>query len=260
MAHPDSHRIDLWCTFCDAIDDAALLARYRGLLSEAECHQQDSFHFARDQHRYLVTRALVRTTLSQYADIAPELWTFTTSAHGRPAISNEDPRARTLSFNITHTDELVVLGVTHDRELGIDTEEYRNRRVALEIADRYFSAEEVADLYDQPPAGQPERFFRYWTLKESYIKARGLGLSIPLDQFSFRFSDRDCIRMSTSAQLNDAPSNWQFWQWSLASAHLLAVCARRLPGPSTLVLRQIIPLQSQSDMPSTLLGHTGSDA
>lgn len=259
MSRPDPHQIDLWCTFCDLVSDDATLGRYRRLLSEAERRQQERFHFARDRHRYLITRALVRTTLSRYVDLAPEAWTFAKGSHGRPEIANDDARIRGLCFNISHTDKLVVVGITHHRALGIDTENARDRRAALDIADRFFSRQEVADLRALPLERQQEAFFRYWTLKESYIKARELGLSIPLDLFSFHFPTRHRIEMTVDAKLNDDAANWQFWQAALNSDHLLAVCARRLPGASVLVLQQVIPLVSQSGMTCTDLSSSSPD-
>src|SRR6185369_13352532 len=142
--HPD--KIELWLAFCDEIADERLLADYRRLLIAEERQKEARFHFARDRHRYLITRALVRSVLSRYAAVAPPDWRFVEDAYGRPQIVNEDPAARRISFNISHTHNLVVLGVTCDRALGVDTEDVHTRRADLGIADHYFAADEVAQL------------------------------------------------------------------------------------------------------------------
>jgi len=256
-------QIDIWCAFCEAITEPRLLQRYRELLSEAERRQQDRFHFEQDRHRYLITRALVRTTLSRYADIAPQRWTFVPNAHGKPSISNEEVRG--LAFNLSHTGKLVALAVARDCELGIDTEDLLRSSPALELAERYFAPEEAASLRALPAERQPERFFQHWTLKESYIKARGKGLSLPLDQFAFHFPQPGEVRLTLQPALLDAAENWRFWLWwvdsgkplgeaTLMGQHMLALCARRGGNAAHRpTLRQVVPLVSEGQVRSTLI-------
>lgn len=258
-------RIDIWCAFCEGISDPELLEHYRRLLTDAERGQQARFHFESDRHRYLITRALLRTTLSRYADMAPEEWTFVTNAHGRPAISNSGITG--LTFNLSHSRKLVALAVARHCEVGVDTEDTLSRSAPpLEIANRFFAPEEVFSLRALPEDRRLQRFFQYWTLKESYIKARGRGLSLPLDQFAFHLDDTDEIRLTVQPQLQDAADNWDFWQWWVQSEHaagdatsqprqhMLALCAqRRREEPLQLVLREIVPLRSETDLSSTLI-------
>jgi 4'-phosphopantetheinyl transferase len=258
-------QVDIWCAFSESITDPSLLERYHELLTDAERRQQSRFHFAHDRHRYLITRALVRTTLSRYADVAPESWTFVPNSYGRPAIGNEATQVRGISFNLSHSRGLVVLAVTRDQELGVDTEDM-TRAPPLEIADRFFAPAEVASLRAQPPECQPHRFFQYWTLKESYIKARGMGLSLPLDAFAFHFSPPDRVRLTIEPQLQDAPERWRFWQWwawsSQASSpepaqrqHMLALCVERVAAepPPRLVMKEIVPFGSEGELPTQWL-------
>ena len=115
-----SRPIYLWCTFYSDLEDEALLREYRSLLSEAERQQELRCHFARDRRRYLVTRALVRTVLSRYTAIAPSEWTFAVNDYGRPLIANTAWAARQISFNVSHTDSLIILAVAQGHELGVD--------------------------------------------------------------------------------------------------------------------------------------------
>src|ERR1700760_2923006 len=132
--------IHLWLAFYDEINDERLHAAYRKMLAAAEREQEPRFYFARDRRRYLVTRALVRTVLSRYVPMPPSEWTFSTNAYGRPAIAN--PQAGDLTFNISHTHSLIVIGVTRGRALGVDVENVRAREVSIDIADHYFAPEE----------------------------------------------------------------------------------------------------------------------
>ncbi|MGH8238717.1 MAG: 4'-phosphopantetheinyl transferase family protein [Steroidobacteraceae bacterium] len=221
----DSGHIQLWLAYLGEITDPRLLAEYRVLLSEEELQKQRRFCFERDRRRYLVTRAMVRTVLSKYADVVPRDWKFAVNPCGKPAIATGQVAARGLEFNVSHTDSLVVLGVTRECALGVDVENVRARQVDMEIADRYFASEEVAALRALPCEKQPLRFFEYWTLKESYIKARGMGLSIPLDRFAFHLEESGRIGLTIDASLGDLPERWRFWQFQLEPGHLAAVCA-----------------------------------
>ena len=230
MEQIDSLHIHLWLAFLDEIRDPRLLDEYRRLLSEEELEKQRRFHFERDRHRYLVTRAMVRTVLSRYAEVEARQWRFVANAYGRPSIAPEHVHA--IEFNVSHTGGLVVMGVARERAIGVDVELVRGSEVDIEIADRYFAPVEVAALRTLPRDRQQRRFFDYWTLKESYIKARGMGLSIPLDRFAFHFADAKRTRFTVDARIGDRAGRWRFWQLESGRGHLAAVCVGRGSGPS----------------------------
>lgn len=223
----DDNGIDVWLAFYHEMDDERLLASLRGCLNDAELLQEPRFYFADDRKRYLVTRALVRHVLSRYADVAPAAWTFSNNAYGRPRIADVHAAARGLSFNVSHTRGLIALGVTRDRELGVDVEHTTQREVSTDIADRFFAPAEVDALSTVPASGRQDRFFEYWTFKESYIKARGMGLSIPLDKFSFHFPHERAVQLAIEPELGDDANRWTFWQYRPAPHYLLAICAER---------------------------------
>lgn len=252
MLEAGHDRIDLWLAHSDEIKDPSLLARYRQLLTEEELRQERRFHFSKDQHRYLITRALVRTVLSAYVALPPEQWRFTANAYGKPAIADIHPDAQCLSFNLSHTQGLVVLGITKATALGIDTENTVSRRAPLDVASHFFSASEVAALNELDTCDRNQRFFQYWTLKEAYIKARGMGLSIPLNQFSFHLPAMPTdspASISFQPELNDAPERWRFWQIRASASHLIAICAER---PAALCqqlnIHKVVPLVSRTAM------------
>ncbi|MGH8258906.1 MAG: 4'-phosphopantetheinyl transferase family protein [Steroidobacteraceae bacterium] len=234
--------IHLWLAFYDDITDARLHARYRALLSDAERSQEPKFYFERDRKRYLVTRALVRTVLSRYAPIAPQEWIFSTNAYGRPQVANVEAQGAYLSFNVSHTYGLIALAVASEIELGVDVENLRARAAMIDVAERFFSREEAAALAAVPQASQHDRFFEYWTLKESYIKARGMGLSIPLEKFTFRYPREGRIELATHPELGDDPAHWRFWQFRPSPEYVLALCAARgnATAPAVLV-RKVVP-------------------
>jgi len=254
-------QIDLWFLFTDKVATASeLTVRYRDFLDEEERRQEQRFHFARDRHRYLLTRALVRTVLSRYIPVSATDWRFEPSAYGRPIIANDHELARELSFNISHTDGLIVLAVTRGGAVGVDLE-CRGRDADLEVADRYFSPMEVRALRSLPLEAQRHRFLDLWTLKESYIKARGMGLSIPLDKFSIDLDRATSSAIIFDGDFDDEPGRWRFYQLYPSQEHLGALCVQRHLGmPARLVARNIVPLISDRifDCPIVALGEEQS--
>lgn len=246
--------IHLWLAFYDEINDASLHSAYRELLNAAEKAQEPRFYFARDRQRYLITRALVRTVLSRYVSIRPQEWIFSTNAYGRPEVVNAQARAEWLSFNISHTHSLIVLGVTKRRALGVDVENVSAREAAIEVADRYFAPQEVAVLLAAPRDQQQYRFFEYWTFKEAYIKARGMGLALPLDKFSFHYPGHHEVEIAIQPELEDDSARWQLWQFRPMPEYLTAICAERARGESLkLVVRRTIPMRSEKHLTFELL-------
>ncbi len=250
LAHGDIH---LWLAFPNAIQDPDLLDSYKQILTKEERDQQQRFHFPEDRHRYLVTRVLVRTVLSRYSMTPPESWCFTKNAYGRPEIISESVYEKSLSFNISHTKDLILCGISQHQTLGVDTENTHCRQAPVEVGN-YFSRQELSALSNLPKQLQHERFFHYWTLKEAYIKARGMGLSLPLDQFSFNFPDHQQVQVEFDSRMNDSAKHWSFWLLKLSKSHLGAVCAQRLPGVAQeLIVKRTIPLESETSFSCLIL-------
>lgn len=242
IMQPTSPEIHVWLAFWEAINDECLLEAYRDLLNAAEKVEESRFCLARDRHRYLVARALLRTVLSRYASVDPKDWVFSTDAYGRPHIVNTQAADGCLSFSVSHTQRLIALGVAKGRSLGVDVENFATRDWSIDVANHYFAPQEVAALREAPHHQRRYRFFEYWTFKESYSKARGMGLSLPLDRFSFHFADDRAVDLAIDPALGDDSSRWQLWQFRPTSEHLLAVCAEKLNGqPTRVQVRETIP-------------------
>jgi 4'-phosphopantetheinyl transferase len=251
--------IHLWLADYEQISEESLHVAYRELLNDAERQQEPRFYFARDRRRYLVTRALVRTVLSRYAAVDPKEWVFATNAYGRPEAVNEAARDAGLTFNISHTHSLIALAVTRSRALGIDVENFRAREVSVDLARHYFAPQEVAALNAVPQAEQQHRFFEYWTFKEAYIKARGMGLSLPLDKFGFHYADEQSVEIAIDGELSDDEARWQFWQFRPWPDYLVALCAERVGDASPrLMVRQAVPMLSEKPLVPQILRHSGN--
>lgn len=223
----DPRQVHLWHLRVPEQDDAACEKAIMALLTPEEREKHGRFHFARDRRRYLMTRGLIRTLLSRYAPVEPRDWIFENNAYGRPRIVNALPQARRLRFNLSHSASLVVAALTVEREVGVDVE-HTARNAPLDVAEHFFSAKEAQALKQLPASLQPSRFWDLWTLKESYIKARGMGLSIPLDRFSFGLDEGDGTTIAFEHDLDgDSPGRWRFWRMQPDDAHAVALCLER---------------------------------
>jgi len=214
------NEIHVWMTKPqELLGNDELLLRYSTLLNATEKVKQQRYKFAKDRHDALITRAFIRDLLSYYADIAPQDWQFDKGEKDKPEVVNAPMPLR---FNISHTKNLIVCAVTLTDDIGCDVENTSRTNDVLAIAERYFSAKETTELFSLPGEQQRNRFFDYWTLKESYIKAWGLGLAIPLADFSFTINDKvqiknemfaikDDISLSFAAHREDEPQIWRSW-------------------------------------------------
>ena len=242
--------IELWCARCDELRTPELLERYAALLNREEREQHQRFQFAKDRDLYLITRAMQRVVLSRYVDLPPEQWQFTKNKYGRPEIARHYQDGNPISFNLSHSESLIVMGVAHNAGIGVDTEFIEHDPAALQLANTVFSDKETAALANLPGAELMQRFYQYWTLKEAYIKARGMGLALPLDKMVFDFIDPEKLVLRLDPTLIDQSSRWHCWQFRLFNDYAVAVCTERRKNLSReLVVRKIIPLESEQFIP-----------
>jgi 4'-phosphopantetheinyl transferase len=229
-----SGEIHVWSAHDQQIGDASLLALYRSWLSTEETARMARFMFERHRHQYLITRALLRSTLSQYAPwVAPHQWVFASNAWGKPAIVAP---AVPIAFNLSHTEGLVVLALTRESSVGIDVES-RHRVIDSDLVDRFFSADEVRYLSSLPAADRASAFITLWTLKEAYIKACGQGLSIPLDSFSFALATPGQIGFSCQTLAPSEARRWRFWQWENGPFALSLGCCSQSQHPHAMAVQ-----------------------
>lgn len=239
--------VHVWLAKPEAIAEEQHVARCRAILSKKEEYRYGRYIFDRDRHLFLVAHALVRTSLSRYAAVAPAAWTFSLGPYGRPELAGAHGELG-IRFNLSHTHGLAACAIGLQHDLGVDVEWLARQSETSSIAHRYFSKDEVAALRSLPPDKQRQRFFCYWTLKEAYIKARGMGLAIPLGSFSFELDRQapmhDTIGIAFGEDLEDCPDAWRFHLRTLGPehSHMMAL-ARKAParGPLKPLVWHTVP-------------------
>jgi 4'-phosphopantetheinyl transferase len=150
-------------------------------LSPEERNRASRYHFGVDRDRFIVARGLLRTLLATYLGVQPSAVEFSYNEFGKPCLAAKGNRE--LCFNLSHSGDLAVFAFAR-AEVGIDIERIRPDFAREEIAERFFSPEEVKALRDLPAELQPLGFFNCWTRKEAYIKGCGQGLTMPLSAFA----------------------------------------------------------------------------
>jgi 4'-phosphopantetheinyl transferase len=200
--------VDVWFARTGRLSDPALLERFERLISADERVRRDRFVCAADRELFLQTRGMVRTILSRYTGMRPEDCAFETAPGGRPRLAGEAARAG-VDFNVSHTRGLIAIAVARDVRVGIDVEA-TGRPWSENLPARFFAPAEASALDELPPSGRQVRFYEYWTVKEAYLKARGLGLALPLDGFVVTFPPNAPPAIAFIS-IDDRPERWQLF-------------------------------------------------
>ena len=175
---------------------------YKDILSPDERERANRLRSENDQRRFIVSRGLLRKSLSNYLKAPPSEIEFSYNKYGKPGIRSEH-NLENIKFNVSHSKNLVVYAITQNREVGIDLEYIRKVNKADKIVKRFFTEEE-AKFYDSQPEDKKElAFFTLWTRKEAYSKARGMGIGLPGKKFDLNLIQR--------AQSNITKNNESDW-------------------------------------------------
>jgi 4'-phosphopantetheinyl transferase len=193
-----------------------------GYLTADERHRADRFHFERDREHFIVARGILRDILGRYVDVEPGHLRFCYGKYGKPGLST-DPGTDPIRFNVSHSKGLALFAVTYGREVGVDVEWIRPGLIEEQIPERFFSANEVRVLRSLPRELQTEAFFNCWTRKEAYIKAKGEGLSMPLDCFDVSLAPGEAAALLSTRGDADEASRWSLSELDVAPGFAAAL-------------------------------------
>ena len=159
-------------------------------LSIDELKRAEKFYYRKDCEQFIVARGLLRAILSRYLNLEPDQLSFCYNPYGKPSLVTLSGKNK-INFNLSHSHGLVLYAITRGREIGIDIEHIRPDLVNEEIVKRFFSYREITFLHALPANMRRKAFFKYWARKEAYIKAKGKGLSFPLNQFDVSLASEE---------------------------------------------------------------------
>ena len=222
--------VHLWYVLVSRAPEPRLPGQLKSVLTPDERDACDRFLFDKDRYQYLFAHAMLRGVLSRYAPVRCADWRFDApEKYGKPRVAV--PLDPPLYFNLSHTEGLAACVVARRAEVGVDAEHVGRGGSLMEIARHAFAPAEIARLERAAsPDERRELFFDIWTLKEAYVKARGMGLSLPLQEFAFELKAGRPPRVEFAPSMNDAPERWQFETFRPAPSHRIAVAVRRPAG------------------------------
>jgi 4'-phosphopantetheinyl transferase len=179
------------------------------LLDAGERERAARFRFDRHRRRFVLRRAALRRILARYAGQPAAALAFEVNAWGKPALRTPGGCAAPVAFSLSHSHERALLAVGGAGALGIDIEWRDPDNATVEVARQFFAPAEVAELERLDPARRVAGFFDCWTRKEAYIKAHGMGLSIPLDAFAVTLTPGAPPRIVAAHDPADDPARWR---------------------------------------------------
>lgn len=232
------NEVHVWRVCLDVADST--VESLLPILCVAERQRAERFRFQKDRKQFVVTRSVLRIILGGYLEKEPNALSFCYNQYGKPELASRGDRDRTIRFNLSHSHGLALIAVAQNLDIGIDLEYIRPDVSWEQIAQSYFSTQEREMLRQCPADLKALAFFTVWTRKEAYIKAKGKGLSLPLDRFdvsvvpgaakllNVQGDDREAERWSLveltpgsgyAATLAAEAGNWQIklWQWSFST-------------------------------------------
>lgn len=211
-----SRHVDVWRIHLNLELDS--VKSFESTLSEDEFQRASNFHFDKDRDRYIIAHFSLRNILGRYLGTEPAQLEFSIDQHGKPSLLKHK-----LEFNLSHSGSFALVAVTLNRIIGVDVERMREGISSLSIARQYFSPAEIVELETVPADQKETAFFACWTRKEAFIKAKGLGLSLPLDSFDVSLTpDEPAILRAVRPQPQEA-ARWTLLSLDVAPRHAGAV-------------------------------------
>jgi len=177
-----------------------------GLLVPDEVRRASRYAFDKDHHAFVIGRSLVRTLLGSYLSLPPQDVPIAFNGYGKPLLDT-GKQSGTPHFNVSHSADRVLVAFCTSNEIGVDIEHIRPVKNMAELAQRFFSNREASQVMQSSDQEIASTFFTVWTQKEAYIKARGRGLSLPLDEFDVPLEASDAMTWQP-VQSRDAESSW----------------------------------------------------
>jgi 4'-phosphopantetheinyl transferase len=206
----------------------ARVAELWPLLSEEEQVRTSRFQFPEDSDRYILTHGMLRDILLRYRPLLPTPLCISHGPKGQPYL-RQPSGGPCLRFSLSHSRSLAVFAITLDHKIGIDVEPASGPADWQAIANRFFSALECQYLFALPETEREHAFLSLWTRKEAYVKARGEGLSLPLDSFSILASPNGTLHVDDSHN-SAVHLPWSFLSLTPDEHHLGALAIQGHPS------------------------------
>jgi 4'-phosphopantetheinyl transferase len=231
---------ELWYLDTRTFEDSSMAERWLARLEEHERIRYSACRGSAAKSEYLATRVLARAALARFTGEPAERLRLTADRGRRPEMIS--PSMPALRWSLAKTRELAVGLFARQRDVGVDVELVAPIE-AVALAGRFFSPRELTGLMTLEGAARLARFYALWTLREAYLKARGVGLTLPLEELAFEPGPAGSARAEFGPAIGDDPALWQFGLTWLTDRHLAATCIRR---PSREMATRLVALDARA--------------
>jgi len=217
-------QIHLWSI--NAVENIDLLDSFLNHLSDDEVSRANKFRFEKDRSVYITAKYLLRTLLGQLLLVDPKKIVFEYSEFDKPFYSN----TQKLEFNVSHSGNQIIIGLAKGLTIGVDIEKVKSDFDVIDLAENFFSKEEIKALSQTEESEKFQAFYRCWTRKESFIKAVGEGLSYPLDSFAVTMNDHENAKFIKIDNTQEAKRNWHLHSFIPAVGYIAAITTDGIPN------------------------------
>jgi len=193
-------------------------------LSPDERERAEKFLFDHARTTFILTRGVLRAVLGAFTGKDPSEIAFVYETHGKPVLQGEAENK--IHFNVSHTKEKALIAVTRVGDVGIDVEYIRALKYGSRIAERFFAEEEIKSLRALPKRLQRKAFFTCWARKESFIKAKGGGLTIPLRSFAVSVDPRKPAQLMRTDWDENEARLWSVLDIQMSEKYVAALSVR----------------------------------
>ncbi len=200
------NEVHIWRTSLDDHSEDTLKYLY-SILSKDEKSKVERLQFKYNRHNYIVARGFLRIILGRYLDIESNDIYFSYNRYGKPKLEGMSI-GDYLHFNLSHSGRMVLYAISLDSKVGIDIEFVRPYKKAEAIVERYFSDQEKEEFRALPMCLKEQSFFLGWSRKEAYIKAHGMGMQIPFDEFSVTMVPGEPVKLVHNQDNIDNGAAW----------------------------------------------------
>ena len=195
---------------------------FYSLLSDDEKEKASKFRFIKDRHQFVLSRGSLRILTSRYLKKPNDDIVFSYGEFGKPEYHFKSD----LKFNVSHSENMAVVGFVKHHDIGVDIENTKGDFDVLDIAQNYFSKREISALKSLPKSEHVNGFYRCWTRKESFIKAKSKGLSFPLDQFSVSLTSEQHVALLETHWDETEAKLWRLFSFSPKTNYIGAVSVK----------------------------------
>lgn len=171
------------------------------------------FRFIEDSYRTLLAKMMAEYLLCKKLNVGRSKLKFIKNTYGKPYLENSN-----IYFNNSHSGDFIMSGIS-DCELGVDVEKIK--KIDIDVAKRFFNKHEYSIIKKGNSDEQKNKFFDFWTLKESFIKADGRGMSIPLKSFQIIENEK-----SITVKINEKDTTYTLKQYSMHPEYKAAACIK----------------------------------